>query len=114
MRGILPEAIRTRWNKQGFVPPQETWLKQGLIDTIEETISDPRFAGRGYWDVVWWRKTIARARAGEWGLAAVLWKAFIAEAWQRHFVERVAGETKVSVFDHSATHARDLRQSLSS
>jgi len=27
MHGILPEGIRTRWNKQGFRPPQDLWLQ---------------------------------------------------------------------------------------
>ena len=27
MRGILPEPIRTRWNKQGFNPPQDLWFQ---------------------------------------------------------------------------------------
>jgi asparagine synthase (glutamine-hydrolysing) len=114
MRGILPDVVRTRWNKQGFVPPQDIWLRDGLIDTVEATVEDPDFAARGYWHVPWWRQTVARARAGEWGLASVLWKALVAEAWQQHFVERLRDEAKISVFESAARHARDLRQSLPS
>jgi asparagine synthase (glutamine-hydrolysing) len=28
MRGVLPEPIRTRKDKMGFVTPEETWVRQ--------------------------------------------------------------------------------------
>lgn len=113
-RGLLPEVVRTRWNKQGFVPPQDVWMAEGLLAAAEEAIEDPAFAQRGYWNIAWWRRAISRLRAGEGHLAASLWKALITEAWQRDFVGRIRRQKKISVFDDTAIHARDLRQSLSS
>jgi asparagine synthase (glutamine-hydrolysing) len=114
MRGLLPESVRTRWNKQGFVPPQDLWIRKRLIDEIGAMVEDRAFAERGYWNVAWWRGAVRRARAGERGLATTLWKGFIAEAWQRHFVDRVRHQEKFSVFHDPVRYARDLRQSLSS
>ncbi|MEQ8194341.1 MAG: asparagine synthase (glutamine-hydrolyzing) [Rhodospirillales bacterium] len=95
MRGILPEPVRTRWNKQGFVPPQTVWLRRGLLESVEACINDPAFRYRGYWNPSWWHKAVARFRAGDDSLAAPLWKVFVADAWQRHFIERVQSQDKV-------------------
>lgn len=96
MRGILPEPVRTRWNKQGFVPPQTVWLRRGLLESVEACINDPAFRHRGYWNPAWWHKAAARFRAGDDSLAAPLWKVYVADAWQRHFLERVQTQDKVS------------------
>lgn len=114
MRGVLPEAVRARWGKQGFVPPQDAWMQDSLLGAVEAIIEDGAFAQRGWWNVSWWRRAAARFRAGERHLAASLWKVLIAEAWQRQFVERVRRQPKIQAFDDATANARDLRQSLSS
>ena len=96
MRGILPEPVRTRWNKQGFVPPQAVWMRDRLAAAAETYINDPAFSARGHWNVSWWQRAIQRFRSGDHHLAASLWKVFIAEAWHRHFVEPVRSQQKVS------------------
>jgi asparagine synthase (glutamine-hydrolysing) len=98
LRGIVPEAILTRWNKQGFLPPQEEWFRTRLADVTREVIHDPAFARRGWWHVPWWRRVLARFSGGESHLAWVLWKAFVAEAWCRHFLEPVRATRRVSAF----------------
>lgn len=114
MRGILPETVRTRWNKQGFMPPQDIWMRERLAIEVEAMIAAPEFAARGYWNVAWWRSAISRFKAGDSTLSGTLWKLFVAEAWQRHFVERVRRQDKVSLFGDTVDHARDLHQSLPS
>lgn len=99
MRGILPETVRTRWGKQGFVPPQHVWMGHGLLEAVEAAVEDRGFAERGWWIVPWWRTTLRRFRAGEHHLAATLWKVFIAEAWHRNFVEQVRRQSKSPIFD---------------
>ncbi len=91
MRGVLPEPVRTRWNKQGFLPPQAQWFRDGLLDAAEEVFNDPSFAGQDLWDAGWWRRTARRLRRGEDHLAVPVWKPFIAELWRREFVERARG-----------------------
>lgn len=95
MRGILPEPVRTRWNKQGFLPPQDLWFGQGLAEAAEEVIEDPAFAAAGHWNVGWWRALLRRFRAGEGHLAWMLWRPLMLESWRRHFLGRLAAEAPV-------------------
>ncbi|MBI1318980.1 MAG: asparagine synthase (glutamine-hydrolyzing) [Candidatus Hydrogenedens sp.] len=100
MAGILPEPVRTRWNKQGFLPPQDLWFRDHLGAEVEALVHDPSFARAGLWEVGWWQRLARRFRAGEKHLAWVLWRPFIFEAWRRHFLERVAAMPKISAFAH--------------
>ena len=98
MRGVLPEAIRTRWNKQGFVPPIADWLDRGLIDAVSKRIEAPAFRADPVWDAGWWTSAVKRYRAGDRALAPSLWKVFVADAWREHFVARAAAMEKHAVF----------------
>lgn len=93
MRGVLPEAIRTRWGKQGFRPPQETWFRGGLLDMAEDLLHSTTFVQSEFWDVAWWHGVLRRLRRGESGLGWLLWQPFIGEAWKRHFVAPVRRRT---------------------
>lgn len=88
MRGILPEPVRLRWNKQGFLPPQAQWFRDGLLDAAEEIFNDPGFGADGPWQADWWRRVAKRLRNGEDALALPVWKPFITELWRRSFVAR--------------------------
>jgi asparagine synthase (glutamine-hydrolysing) len=99
MQGILPEQIRTRWNKQGFRPPQELWFSGSLNQLARVTIESDTFRGRGYWNTKWWQSMLARFNAGQGHLAWTLWKPVISEAWQTYFVERLKSEPRVYVFN---------------
>lgn len=95
---ILPEDIRTRWNKQGFLPPQEHWFSKGLQQLANDTISDRRFQERSYWNASWWEKCLDRFNKGESHLAWTLWRPVISEAWQTRFVDRAKSLTQIPVF----------------
>lgn len=96
MRGILPEAVRTYWPKRGFRPPQEGWFQGRLLEAVEATIHDPSFNQAGWWDERWWRRLLARFKAGESHLAWVLWRPFIAQAWRAHFLGPVSAGPRES------------------
>jgi asparagine synthase (glutamine-hydrolysing) len=89
MRGILPEVVRTRWNKQGFRPPQQSWFQGPLLKVAEDLLHSKSFCESPYWDAPWWHKALARLKAGESALGWTLWQPFIFEAWKRHFLARV-------------------------
>jgi asparagine synthase (glutamine-hydrolysing) len=94
MNGILPEPIRTRWRKQGFVPPQAAWLGRGLLNAVKDAIHDPSFERSAFWEPGWWRNAVRRFEAGEAGLASALWKLLATEAWLAHFVRPAAAQAK--------------------
>jgi len=86
MRGILPEGVRTRWNKQGFRPPQESWFQGNLLAMAEDLLRSASFTQSGLWDARWWHKALERLKKGENNLGWVIWQPFIGEAWKRYFV----------------------------
>jgi len=98
MKEILPERVRTRWNKQGFLPPQDSWMEGKLLNWVEETIASPAFAARGFWNVSWWKSALKRLQSGEHRMAWELWRPAICEAWYQYVITRAAGMPRHSVF----------------
>jgi asparagine synthase (glutamine-hydrolysing) len=96
MDGVLPDQINRRWNKQGFLPPQGGWFRGTLLHMLRDTLSSADFKARGYWNVSWWSKVLARFEAGEEHLAWTLWRPMIAEAWQQNFVKRINNAPRVN------------------
>jgi len=89
MRGILPEPIRTRWNKQGFLPPQQLWFGDPVfLKAAEEGLLGGE--ADDIWEATWLQRSLARVRAGETSLAWTLWMPLIGVWWKRHFYTRVA------------------------
>ena len=97
MAGVLPEAIATRWNKQGFRPPQEIWFRGEMLAAVRQTLHGRAFAERGWWNVAWWLKALDRFERGEAHLAWTLWRPFFTEAWMDKFVDRIAAMDKQTV-----------------
>jgi asparagine synthase (glutamine-hydrolysing) len=98
MRGILPEGIRTRWNKQGFRPPQEQWFETpAFLARVQETITTACERPGSPWLGPWWASALNRVRAGEPSLGWVLWQPFIIEQWRQHFLQPLAEMRKCAL-----------------
>jgi asparagine synthase (glutamine-hydrolysing) len=90
MRGLLPEPIRTRWNKQGFRPPQEDWFSDPAFRALaRETLSHPRFTGNADWERGWWTRALDRIDRGETRLGWIVWAPLMIEWWRRHFLDEM-------------------------
>ncbi|MEJ5207447.1 MAG: asparagine synthase (glutamine-hydrolyzing) [Burkholderiaceae bacterium] len=88
MRGILPEGIRTRWNKQGFRPPQDLWFQSpALLAQVRDIFNSAAFRDSPYWIAGWWQRALGRVEQGELGLGWTLWHPFMVEQWKLHFLE---------------------------
>ena len=88
MRGILPEGIRTRWNKQGFRPPQDLWFQSGaLVDKVRDVFCSEDFRKSPYWIASWWQRALNRVEHGELALGWTLWHPFMVAQWKAHFLE---------------------------
>ncbi len=98
LSGILPEDIRTRWSKQGFLPPQAVWLEGRLGGITREIIESRDFAQSGIWHAPWWQNLWKRFEAGEKHLAGMLWRPFIDQMWRAHFLAPVSELQKHPVF----------------
>jgi asparagine synthase (glutamine-hydrolysing) len=91
MRGILPEGIRARWNKQGFRPPQDLWFKSPVfLRKVEEALASATHRPGSPWLPSWWKAVIERVRVGEPSLGWVIWQPFILEQWREHFLAPLA------------------------
>ena len=87
MRGILPEAIRTRWNKQGFRPPQDLWFQSpAFLGLVRDTLGSRSFRESPYWISGWWQKALLRVEQGQLQLGWTIWHPFILERWRQDFL----------------------------
>jgi asparagine synthase (glutamine-hydrolysing) len=50
MKGILPEDIRTRTNKIGFLAPLKEWMDHPLKNFVLDTVSSASFQESSYWN----------------------------------------------------------------
>ncbi len=98
MNDVLPAAISQRWNKQGFLPPQDDWFSDTLLHMFKDTVGSGDFLSRGYWNKAWWTKALSRFETGEKHLAWVLWRPMIAEAWHQNFVKRIVNSPRIPIF----------------
>ena len=87
LREFMPERIATRWNKQGFRPPQDLWFTSpAFLEMIHDMMASASFRQSGIWDVKWWDRVLARIRQGDLNLAWTMWQPFIHEMWKQHFL----------------------------
>ena len=102
MRDILPETIRKRWKKQGFLPPQDLWFRNGLRDHAQNIIESDSFKTDGIWERSWWRSVLNRYDSGEFHLASTLWRPIIYDAWHRYFLNRSQQRQDLSIFQEAS------------
>lgn len=91
MRGILPEAIRTRRGKTGFNAPLAEWFSGPLRGWLQEQVNDPDFLDSDLWDGHAVRGFVQeRARAGTWSGADAqrVWRSLHAHRWRHVFLGR--------------------------
>jgi asparagine synthase (glutamine-hydrolysing) len=95
-KGVLPDSIRMRWKKQGFLPPLTDWLEGDLMPLLEETLQSGSFQSGPHWLPEWWEKALTRFRNGEKPLASPLWKVMMSELWRDRFLGRISALKRFS------------------
>jgi asparagine synthase (glutamine-hydrolysing) len=89
MRGVLPEEVRTRKGKVGFVSPMVNWFNGGLGDFVWEQVSSPAFVDSPTWDGAAIRDFVApRHRLKTWTQndCKRVWHFVQAHLWRRAFI----------------------------
>jgi asparagine synthase (glutamine-hydrolysing) len=95
LRGVLPEPIRTRWNKQGFRPPQDLWFQsKPFLAMAQDLLASRSFRDSPLWRPQVWDRMLSRVRAGELALGWTLWHPLVIELWRREFLDRVKGSAQ--------------------
>ncbi len=84
MKGILPETIRNRMDKLGFVTPEEVWLRERSPDQFRQALKDAVNSSRGILNEnanVLLEKMIS----GEVPFNFLIWRLISFGAWMRVF-----------------------------
>ena len=84
---LLPETVRARRDKLGFVTPEAEWLRGPLGDLAGEVFASQRFRERGFVDPAAARRRLERHRKGELSAGMELWRALNLELWAQAFLD---------------------------
>jgi asparagine synthase (glutamine-hydrolysing) len=91
VKGILPESIRCRMDKMGFVTPEEIWMKEHLRPFVLAVLSSDSFLARPYWNA---EQVVRDYRAfldGRSAYSPEIWRIVCTELWLRKFFDRRSG-----------------------
>jgi asparagine synthase (glutamine-hydrolysing) len=88
MKQTLPESIRMRVDKNGFMTPQDEWFRTKEWQAkISEIIESESFATRGLFDVEKVKSLYQSHLKGEIQIAKEIWKWIHTELWMRKFID---------------------------
>ncbi len=90
IKGLVPEAIRCRMDKMGFVTPEEVWMGRELGPLVEEVFASASFRSRPYWDADAVAADFARYRTGKAPYSHEVFRIFVTELWLRLFFDERA------------------------
>jgi asparagine synthase (glutamine-hydrolysing) len=81
IKGLVPEPVRCRMDKMGFVTPEEVWMKEDLRPFVLEVFTSDAFHARPYWDADAVTKNYLAFLAGKSAYSPEIFRIFCAELW---------------------------------
>jgi len=87
VKGLIPESVRCRMDKMGFVAPDEVWFGEDLTDIVGSVFKSEEFASRKYWDAGEILKDYNAFITGNSGYSKDFWRLFCSEIWLRIFFD---------------------------
>lgn len=87
LRNVLPESIRMRTNKMGFVTPEQTWLANELYDWLYAIITSKSFQNREYFDAPQILRALQAHAAGRRDISALAWRWVNLELWLQQMID---------------------------
>jgi len=88
MEGVLPEEVRNRMDKMGFVTPEADWFKTKLRDPIREIFNSKSFSERGIFNIAHVHKTFQDHCNGKVDNHSMIWRCVNLELWLRTFIDK--------------------------
>lgn len=82
MNGVLPEPIRLRKDKMGFVTPESIWMSNDLQGWLDDILNSRSFLENPYTDVKVVPQLIADHRSKKRPLGSVMWRWINLELWR--------------------------------
>lgn len=92
MKGILPEMVRKRVDKMGFVTPEDIWFRTILKNRITEVIGSKEFRDLGYFNVSEVKKEFESHCRGERNISFTIWRWVNLFLWWNMFIGRSGKE----------------------
>lgn len=86
----VPEEILRR-PKEGFVLPKNTWLRQGMLPVLKETLSGERTALHGYFNQNYIDGLVKRFVSGDDSLTFRIWTLVIFQVWYEDYIKTIRG-----------------------
>jgi len=87
IRGLVPESIRCRMDKMGFVTPEEIWMKEILRPFMLDLIGSDSFRKRPYWNADAVAKNYHSFIDGRSDYSPEIWRIVCTEIWLRTFFD---------------------------
>jgi len=87
LKGVIPEKIRMRMDKMGFVTPEESWMKYELKDYISDILYSTSFKNRGYWNSDKVIEDYQNFINGKSTYSPEIWRIICTELWFRKFFD---------------------------
>ena len=88
VKGIIPESIRCRMDKMGFVTPEEIWMKETLRPFVLAVLNTDSFRARPYWNAEAVVKNYLAFLDGKSAYSPEIWRIVCTELWLRKFFDR--------------------------
>ncbi|MFA4860786.1 asparagine synthase (glutamine-hydrolyzing) [Methanoregula sp.] len=88
IRGIVPESIRCRMDKMGFVTPEEVWMREDLRPFVLAVLSSDEFAGRNLWNAGEVIKNYLAFLDKKAVYSPEIWRIVCTELWLRKFFDQ--------------------------
>lgn len=89
MRNLIPEMIRNRTDKMGFVVPEDYWLQKLNKKQMLDIFTSRNFLQRGYFNHSQLLKHYELYCSGQEGLnASLVWRWVNLELWFRKFIDK--------------------------
>ncbi|AGB01284.1 asparagine synthase (glutamine-hydrolyzing) [Methanoregula formicica] len=88
IKGIVPESIRCRMDKMGFVTPEEVWMKEDLRPFILQVLSQDTFRMRPYWDAGAVIRDYLAFLEGKSPYSPEIWRIVNTELWLQKFFDQ--------------------------
>jgi asparagine synthase (glutamine-hydrolysing) len=87
MKGVLPERVRQRVDKMGFVTPESIWFRTVCKNNIEGIINSKSFQERGYFNAPIVRERFNRFCGESEHDSTLFWRCVNLELWLRIFLD---------------------------
>ncbi len=87
IKGSIPESVRCRMDKMGFVTPEEVWMKGALRPYMLEVLGSDSFRSRPYWYADAVAKDYLSFLEGRSAYSPEVWRIVCAELWLRKFFD---------------------------